>query len=69
MARPRKESTRHIRVKVSLLDGLRNEFPNVGSDSDRVANAFDYYCKVQKGVNGLGSFIYGKQGWKKVIQK
>ena len=69
MGRPKKEPTRMVRVRVSLLNGLRNEFPNVGSDSDRIANTFDYYRKIQQGVNGLGSFIYGKNQWKKAIKK
>lgn len=69
MGRPKKEKTRLVRVRVSLLDGLRSEFPNVSTDGDRVANVFDYYRKVQSGVNGLGSFIYGKRTWKKVTKK
>ena len=69
MGRPKKEPTRLVRVKLSVIGGLRNEFPNVSTDGDRVANVFDYYRKVQTGVNGIGSFIYGKRTWKKVTKK
>ena len=68
MGRPKKERTIHIRIKKSLVSGLRNEFPNVGSDNDRVANVFDYYRKVQGTIDGVGGFIYGK-AWKKNVKK
>ena len=68
MGRPKREATIHIRVRKSLVTGLRNEFPNVGSDGDRVANCFDYYRKVQGTIDNVGGFIYGK-AWKKTVKK
>jgi hypothetical protein len=69
MGRPRKERTTHIRVRVNLLNGLRNEFPNISTDNDRIASVYDYYTKVQKGINTVGGFIYGKRAWKKAVKK
>ena len=66
--RPRKERTVHVRVRQSLINGLRHEFPNVSTDSDRVANCFDYYRKVQGTIDNVGGFIYGK-AWKKNVKK
>ena len=66
MGRPKLEGTIHVRLKKSLVKGLRNEFPNVSND--RVANAFDYYRKVQGGIDKVGGFIYGKV-WKKNVKK
>jgi len=68
MGRPRKEPTRQIRAKESLLNNLRREFPNVSTDSDRIAFCYDYYVRVQHGIDKVGGFIYGKV-WKKNIKK
>jgi len=68
MGRPRQERTVQVRLKKSLLSGLRNEFPNLGTDGDRVANCYDYYKKVQGTIDGVGGFIYGK-AWKKNVKK
>ena len=69
MGRPRTEKTNHIRVKVSLLDNMRKEFPTISSDGDRVATIFDHYKKVQSTIDNVGGFLYGKQAWKKTFKK
>ncbi len=68
MGRPEKAKTVLIRVNKGLVRGLRNEFPNVGSDSDRVANCYDYYKKVQGTIDNVGVAIYGKV-WKRNVKK
>ena len=69
MGRRKQEPTRHIRVKVSLLSNLRSTFPNVTTDGDRVASALDFYSTAQIGINKMGSFVYGKRNWKKIVKK
>ena len=68
MGRPEKEKTRHIRVRQSLLKGLRDEFPNISTDGDRVASMFYYYKNVQGTVDKVGGFLYGKKTWKKAFK-
>ena len=69
MGRPKKEKTVHIRVNKSLLNGLRTEFPNITTDSDRVASVYDYYKNIQTGIDKVGGFLYGKKTWKKAYKK
>ena len=69
MGRPKKESTIHIRVKKSLITGLRTEFPNITTDNDRVASIYDYYKNIQGGIDKVGGFLYGKKTWKKAYKK
>jgi len=68
MGRPKQERTVQVRLKKSLLSGLRNEFPNLSTDGDRVANCYDYYRKVQGSIDRVGGFIYGR-AWKKNVKK
>ena len=69
MGRPKREPTVHVRVKRSLMNGLREEFPSISSDGDRVATCFYYYKNVQGTVDKVGGFLYGKKNWKKAYKK
>ena len=68
MGRPKGEKTTHIRIRKSLISGLRIQFPSIKSDDDRIATCFDYYKNVQGTIDNVGGFIYGNK-WKKTIKK
>ena len=61
-----KDPTQMVRVKRSLLQSMRVEFPHFTTDNDRIANIFEQHKKTQGMINGIGGFIYGRKNWKKV---
>ena len=65
----KKEPTTHLRVSRNLLNGLRQEFPNISTDGDRIATCFYYYKNIQGTVDKVGGFLYGKKVWKKAYKK
>ena len=69
MGRPKSEKTKLVRVPISVVNNMRQEFPSINSDGSRVATCFYYYKNVQGTVDKVGGFLYGNKVWKKTYKK